>query len=233
MPFVQFANHALKLLAPLSPEGLQATLGLGVLFQVNDPQQFKGFKGSFSLPDVVLISLPSARQVHKDPRSDWNQLVNGHSTLPPKGLEWPNILAPLELKWNYHPICSEIPTKYSTGLNSPIKPITIPHDPAALVTVNSNSTTTTSTQASASSDSNLSIPQQPKRASGHLDQDVSEPASKRPKLELHNHDIKQTREDALVQSGINGVEMLSCSLSQCHALGMVIIDATIWVWWYD
>ncbi|KAJ1304185.1 hypothetical protein OPQ81_008585 [Rhizoctonia solani] len=245
MPFVQFANHALKLLSPLSPEGLRATLGLEVLFQVNNPQWVKGLNGSISSPDIVLIFLPSARQVHRDPAGNWNDIVDTYSASSPKRLEWPDILAPLELKCNHHPMCSETPTKYSTGLNSLIKPISVPRDQVALVGLHSNDTTTTSALASissnsahsiayaASSEASSSVSRQPKRTSGHLDLDASEPASKRPKSELRNHDIKQTREDAIVQSRINGAEMLHCSLGRRHALAMLIIDTTIWVWWYD
>ncbi|EUC60743.1 hypothetical protein RSOL_362440 [Rhizoctonia solani AG-3 Rhs1AP] len=72
-----------------------------------------------------------------------------------------------------------------------------------------------------------------KRSAEHLDLDTStEPAPKRSKKET-NRSTNGNIRDAVEKSGINGAEMLRCSLGRRHAFSMIIIDATLWIWWFD
>ncbi|CAE7076335.1 unnamed protein product [Rhizoctonia solani] len=46
-------------------------------------------------------------------------------------------------------------------------------------------------------------------------------------------DAKRARREAVAQASSNGAAMLHCSLGRLQALGLVIIDSTLWVWWHD
>ncbi|CUA75254.1 HEAT repeat-containing protein 1 [Rhizoctonia solani] len=89
-----------------------------------------------------------------------------------------------------------------------------------------------------------------KRYAEDFDEDDSknEP-SKRAKVST-NHETKDNILDAVEKSGINGAEMLRCSLGRNHSFGMIVIgeklsgpldethtkfesDATVWIWWFD
>ncbi|CAE6432659.1 unnamed protein product [Rhizoctonia solani] len=233
-PFVRLANRALQILVPLRPQGIRTASGLEVLFNVNHPKRISGMGGSWS-PDVVLVSLSSAKRIHDDPNGDWDHIINEYSFSPPDGLEWPDVLASVELKWNYHPVLSEKPAQYDNNLTI-IEPLSISLDPVSDNSVGDTSSdaTTNSTSGRTSSDfaqnfANGGNPGATEMIGDHPAPDDSMPSIRK----FDHHDIKNTKKEAMEQSGINGAEMLRCSLGRRHALGLVIIDATIWVWWYD
>ncbi|CAE6541296.1 unnamed protein product [Rhizoctonia solani] len=63
--------------------------------------------------------------------------------------------------------------------------------------------------------------------------DPEERAPKRTKVVKKNPAINDHIIDAVLKSGINGAEMLCSSLGRTNAFGMIIIDATIWIWRFD
>ncbi|CAE6439335.1 unnamed protein product, partial [Rhizoctonia solani] len=53
------------------------------------------------------------------------------------------------------------------------------------------------------------------------------------KANTSNNGAKEHMLEAALQLGINAAEMLRCSLGRRHAFGMIIIDAMLWIWWFD
>ncbi|KDN33785.1 hypothetical protein RSAG8_13114, partial [Rhizoctonia solani AG-8 WAC10335] len=243
VPLTKFLNHALRLLAPLSLPGIRAASDLQVLFVVNDPKMVHWRPGAVRSPDLILLSLAATRQIYKKLGGDWDNIAEACLTGSRDArLEFPDVLVPVEVKWNDNPIDSEPPATYGTRLGVPIGQLTADGEQVGSAGTISSDTTPASTPTSVpSSDSGRSLgnvgdstaassrPRLPKRSGAHLASDDSEPK----KQKQSHHDKKHTRIEAVTQSGGSAAEMLYCSLGRRHAFGLVIIDATSWVWWYD
>ncbi|CAE6397583.1 hypothetical protein ACGC1H_000169 [Rhizoctonia solani] len=253
-PLVKLLNYALGLLAPLSLPEIRAASDLQMLFAVNH-KRVHWRPGSARYPELVLLSLAAMRQVYNKSDSDRDSFAKEClSGKPVKNLEWPDVLASVKVKWTHDPIQSDLPEAYGTRLGDSIGQLSVDGNWVDLAGTISSDTTSTSTSAPVpSSDyisSSGSIPSSDssrgfsnvgdpaansdgsmlsKRSSDHLVPDSSEP--KRQKQS--HHDQRVTRMEAVIQSGGYGAEMLYCSPGRGHAFGLVNIDVTLWVWWYD
>ncbi|CAE6397506.1 hypothetical protein ACGC1H_000164 [Rhizoctonia solani] len=240
VPLAKLLNYALGLLAPLSLPGIRAASDLQILFAVNY-KQVHWRPGSVRIPDLVLLSLPAMRQVCNKYGGDRNSILENEclSGKRRNKLEWPDVLASVEVKWNDDPIPTEPPKAYVTDLES-IGQLSVDGNRVDLVGTISSDTTTTSNSTSVPSSDYMSsdiqdpaatanAPTSSKRSGDHMPSDGSD--AKRQKQS--HHDKRVTRMEAVIQSGCYGAEMLHCSLGRGHAFGLVNIDATFWVWWYD
>ncbi|CAE6483108.1 unnamed protein product [Rhizoctonia solani] len=78
-----------------------------------------------------------------------------------------------------------------------------------------------------STSGNIRIDDPNKPASGSNMEEPNQPIPGGSKPNTSNNGTKEVMPKAMLQLGINGAEMLRCSLVRRHAFGMVIIDATI------
>ncbi|KAG8708425.1 hypothetical protein FRC11_006490 [Ceratobasidium sp. 423] len=254
-PFVNIANYALKLLKSLKLSGLSEPSDLDILFLVNGDKWIKGTGETQRIPDIVVVPLASAKRSRQAPKDDWDRCAERyHLSDKRKAFEWTDVLISTEMKWELATLDFKPPETYSTDLKNQIEPlstrdevtdIALPISTDSVSNSNGSSSTSISTASTQSGSTRASMPPtgsgnseagargHPKWPSDHPDQDNSEePAAKKTKV-TDNHAIKAHRKTALVQSAINGAEMLRCSLGRRHAVGLVIIDAVMWLWWFD
>ncbi|EUC60748.1 hypothetical protein RSOL_362590 [Rhizoctonia solani AG-3 Rhs1AP] len=226
------------------------------MFQKEDDEEIQGKGGSLREPDVVLVSLASAKRARPNFQGDWDECVTqANSTESRRAFRWADILMSGEMIWHYHTLRFRQPTAYGTPLMRPVGTLPThmnqaPFDisnisddyesatsgvPNSSLFAPSGSTNhhVPSSIGTGSAEAVSNTPNERKRSAEHLDQDTStEPTPKRSKKET-NRSTNGNILDAVEKSGINGAEMLRCSLGRRHAFAMIVIDATLWIWWFD
>ncbi|EUC55221.1 hypothetical protein RSOL_102550, partial [Rhizoctonia solani AG-3 Rhs1AP] len=139
---------------------------------------------------------------------------------------------------------SDKPQTYNTSLGDPVDQLSVARNQSDLAESISGNTTSSSASVSISSSEShpssdsicgASTAEGPaaasngsgsrKRSGDHLDSANDH--------RQRNHNIPSDRVDAVTQLGGCGAEMLHSSLGRRHAIALVNIDATLWVWWYD
>ncbi|KAG9076349.1 hypothetical protein FRC06_009552 [Ceratobasidium sp. 370] len=149
--FVKFANYALDKLYSSFGEtpGLRRLPDTKILFHQHNERKMPNKSDSVTrLPDLVLVSLAAVRRVYSKPDCDYQAAmrlcVKEESEEPeepkekrkgkPKGKreeKFPafsarEMLSTIELKWNYSPVKSELPSSYTTGQADPVSAIHFP-----------------------------------------------------------------------------------------------------------
>ncbi|CAE6396362.1 unnamed protein product [Rhizoctonia solani] len=255
-PFVIFANHILKLLKTLQLPGLRDPSPLEIIFQANDGNKISGKGGSLREPDVVLVSLASAKRARTDFQGAWDKCATqAYPADSREQFHWADILISGEMQWHYRTLHFQQPTAYDASLMRSVGtlPTHMQHasfDLSSLSFPNGNTTYSVPTPSlptpsgstnhhapasigTGNAGAASNTPNERKRPAEHLDQDTAtQPAPKRA-AEVTNYDTKGNILDEVEKSAINGAEMLRCSLGRRHAFAMIIIDATVWIWWLD
>ncbi|CUA72950.1 NACHT, LRR and PYD domains-containing protein 1 [Rhizoctonia solani] len=263
VPLAKALNRALSLSSTIQLPGIRGPSDLQILFTISDPKNFDWRPDVLRSPSLVILSLGATRRLYEMPNADWNSLSEACLTPPEKvNFEWPDVLAPVGVKWNDDPIDSGRPAKYSTGL-APIGHLSIDDSQKDSSEATSSNTSPTSTTVSSSiqpsehespeliqsSGSVATTGSIPSSHSGRSSANVSGQAaissqSAPPKCPSdylgsntsrpqNKHERnKGTRSDVVTQSAGNGTEMLHCSLGRHHSISLAIIDSKMWLWWY-
>ncbi|KAJ1304225.1 hypothetical protein OPQ81_008622 [Rhizoctonia solani] len=195
---------------------------------------------------------PEYKDDDKDSPRGKPEKKKSHTRKSSPWFEWPDILISAEMKWEFATLESKKPEKYSTNLRRHIAPLAHPKHasttPSSSVSSTSNLTSSTSTSSVSihSSSVNGSIPladgvanqgadpsNNRKRPIEHPEKAASQEPTKKRSRVTKNKDMKARLREAFEQSGINGAEMLRCSYGRRNAIGLVIIDAVLWIWWFD
>ncbi|CAE6352121.1 unnamed protein product [Rhizoctonia solani] len=262
-PFAALANRVLELIKPLKTPGLRDASTLDILFCVNSSNGITAPGDIARSPDIVVVPLASAQRVRKTQENwnrctiqpskrdsfDWRDI------LLPAEMKWYRHTLDCQqpeaydtnLKLVYRPIPTydDGSTKFASILsgesvsnsNTSPGPSVSPsldlagsgptHDSAFLVKCHEDLVEARRTVEMS----------QPLGARGRKrsSDDLVQQTTKKPTLDKDslNHKMKKRMQEALKQTAINGAEMLRCSLGRRHALGMIIIDAIVWIWWFD
>ncbi|CAE6415866.1 unnamed protein product, partial [Rhizoctonia solani] len=239
IPLTRFLNHALGLLASLALPGIRPVSDLNVLFVVNDPKHVYWRPGSsHRVPDLALLSLGTVKQVYQTSECNWDAIAKGVCLSGKRHkeakLEWPDVLASVEVKWDYHPMRPDKPQTYNTSLGDPIGQISVARNQPDLAESISGNTTASSASVSISSleshpssdsirgVSNAGDPAAASNGSGSRKRSGDHLDSANDNMH-RNHNIPTNKIDVATQSGGCGAEMLHSSLGRRHAIGLVNI----------
>ncbi|CUA73069.1 tRNA(Met) cytidine acetyltransferase TmcA [Pyrococcus abyssi GE5] [Rhizoctonia solani] len=150
VPLANALNCGLSLSSTMQVPEIRGPSELKPLFVVSDPDWFHWRSGVQRNPELALLSLSAVRQLYDKPHGDWNSLSKTDLDLPEEAkFEWPDALAPVEVKWNESPIQSERPKEYSTCL-VPISHLSVDDERKDSTGDTSSNTTPASTTTSSS-----------------------------------------------------------------------------------
>ncbi|QRV72341.1 hypothetical protein RhiJN_00355 [Ceratobasidium sp. AG-Ba] len=260
-PFTAACNHALERLRNLEVSDIRPPTDCSPLFHVNHDTYITGHNDSRRIPDVVAIPLAAAKRVHNITEVNADVDLAASLQKPPQGFKWNEILVFVEFK-RRRKVKASFPTMYGWLSKSQIPAYSMSDEPypgnSVVDTPTDTSISTSTTEASDSSRSQHNgssrsgesdkVDQLPASANATIPANTSSPTggkrrphaeigpepqqpsdqgrSKRPRLA---HDIRE----GLKQCGGYAAEMLSASVDRMHGIGLFIVDATAWVWWYD
>ncbi|CAE6387009.1 unnamed protein product [Rhizoctonia solani] len=257
-PFVKLANRGLNCVKSFKFPGLREASALDVLFHTNDKKGVDGQGDISRFPDIVVVSLASAKRAHSNFTENRETCVQDHDSESRHQFKWADVLISAEMKWYRPTLNFEQPSTYTdTALKCSIEPIpTCDEDPGFAPLMLKHSTPIIRAVSTSSPSSNPATPHsactsagprtettstksvtfnfQKRRAEEDPEHDRSgAPASRKRRVDKSNNNIKDHMIKGLKQSGIRGAEMLHCSLGRRQAFGMIIIDAIVWIWWFD
>ncbi|KAG9080253.1 hypothetical protein FRC06_006892, partial [Ceratobasidium sp. 370] len=213
------------------------------------------------IPDIVLVSLAAVQRAHAKKGCTYGDAMDLCLQPGSDGFSPREILATLEMKWQYDPMRAELPRKYRMGLANQIPPIdlskmSIP-TPKILIVGNDNSNDD-SNAAHAPSVTSV-IPAEPmvvdtpdccigtssegkfspsnhgfKRPFDATSSVVAEDrVTKKAKEEKYNRDSTVATKQLMEQTGLNAAQALGCSLGRQHCISLAIVDEKLWVWMVD
>ncbi|KAG8688169.1 hypothetical protein FRC11_005949 [Ceratobasidium sp. 423] len=255
-PFAKLANHALGLLNTLELTELRQAAETNILFHVSNEKQIAGRGRSKHSPDLIVVSEAAMTRI-QGPSSHTVKGCSGAKSSTTGWFEWPDVFMSNEMKWDFAILD---PTEPQTDADQ-VDPIPQLPRPSSAPANSSNSASSMSNTISSASASSISIrsgsahssepladrvgsveastPNHLKRHYVHPKEgDARGPSMKRTKMDkadkvVRNKGLKESKREAVEQIGINGAEMLRCSYGRRHALGLVIIDKVLWIWWFD
>ncbi|CAE6421160.1 unnamed protein product [Rhizoctonia solani] len=212
--FVKLANSALELLKSVELPGLCGESTSQIIFRLND-QRTTDKDDSKRFPDIVVVPLSTTKRVRTEPNEDGKGSRNQ--------LEWADVLVSTEIKCHLSTLDLQPLGACNTVLQCPIDPLpTCIEDPDMASILSVSPTTRT--------ENSSGTPHHQKWRAEHPEQTNSEePAPNR--IKARDGGKKRLNEhitDALARSA----EMLHCC-GRCHAFGLIIVDATVWIWWFD
>ncbi|CAE7202534.1 unnamed protein product, partial [Rhizoctonia solani] len=253
LPFTRLANRALELMKSLQLPQLRPASASDILFAVNHGTHIVGKGGSELEPDVVVVPLASAKRVRQNFQANWNDYTEGS---PPSDhrtpFEWPDILLSGEVGRYLRTLKVQRPTTYDTTPKRDINWLPTQWEDAsafhALQTSLSPRKINTTSQAlpltptsSCSTHSLAPIDAGVENDAGgthcdhkrHIDPDDYDQPWKRSRLGDDAQSFNEYILSMVTRLGTNAAEMLRCSNGRTHALGFVLIDAILWIWWFD
>ncbi|KAG8742207.1 hypothetical protein FRC10_001903, partial [Ceratobasidium sp. 414] len=139
-PFVQFANYALtKLESELgTTPNLKAMSDFKILFHVNDSKAVQSSgtgeppesmdnpsKDTTHIPDIVLVPLATVQRAHAKEGCTYPEATSLCIQARSHPFSPREVLATVEMKWQYDPIRAELPQKYQVELGNYIQPINL------------------------------------------------------------------------------------------------------------
>ncbi|CUA68404.1 hypothetical protein RSOLAG22IIIB_13730 [Rhizoctonia solani] len=123
-PFVKFANRALNCVKSFEFPGLREASALDVLFHTNDDKGINGRGNISRFPDIVVVSLASAKRVHPNFTENREACVQDFDSESRHQFEWADVLVSAEMKWYRPTLNFEQPSTYTnTALECSIEPI--------------------------------------------------------------------------------------------------------------
>ncbi|KAG1721496.1 uncharacterized protein EDB91DRAFT_1275625 [Suillus paluster] len=242
-PFITATNIALACFDNIKIEGMRATLGKpDIVLQLNDIKMTQSHQNTTlqQRPDVIILPLQSSLDAFQDGDifGDVEYILKNTIKEPKAKLLWKNVLASIEFKRKMkkylrvpssYDVKSYVPTKpeylgvETPATNAPKTPVSGPSQTqakqlkAAPPTIHRLNRLIAQSPATTSNSSSKHKAEEPLQYTGKR----TKTSEMEPKL------------DVTVQTGLYAAKMFAANIAVKHLLNLIIIDAIIWVWYYD
>ncbi|KAG0692389.1 hypothetical protein DFH29DRAFT_882529 [Suillus ampliporus] len=242
-PFITATNIALACLDNIEIKGMCAASGKPeIILQMNDMEMTQSHQNKISQrrPNVVILPFQSSCEAFPDDDilGDMEHILKNTIREPETKLLWKNVLALIEFKRKTKKLL-RVPSLYHVKDYVPTKP--------EYLRAETPVTNTPETPALGPSQTQAEQPQAAPPTMHRLDRlaawppaTTSNSSSKRKAEEPLQSTGKRTktsemepRLDVTVQTGLYAAEMFAANIAVKHLLNLIVIDAIIWVWYYD
>ncbi|KAG2092324.1 uncharacterized protein F5147DRAFT_779719 [Suillus discolor] len=246
-PFIKATNIALACLEETKVDGMCAPVPtVDMICQQNDMPMHQTHQTVTSTrkPDLVILPFDSAcapfETKNQDTEKDTEKRdekrkahMDKNAMASPKNLRWKDILACIEFKRKKKLGSAPPPPSYKVKGYVPTKPEYLPVHHLQVEDLAPGPSKTPSTQPASHTALPSSGPTTAQSSKGgsskRLAHDTLESATTKKK----KTDELDADPDVTVQMGLYAAEMFAANLGVNHLLNLVVIDDTIWIWYYD